>query len=364
MIRNFYILSLLIVVLTGCTSRENPVHVSPTTNVSENTQPTQITPCDHQANTNEKLIRPVFENNKVAQLQLSDSFATRIDFGAGNERIFITTNKGIYIVNITDGEVLCIIPDEDLSFSGMALSQDGALFASVNRHGKITLRNSVTGVMIHELQNGLFETEGAWNWAEFNRDGSLLVSSGYSQPVRVWDIANDQIVLETLGVHAAISPNGELLAVSGVNYMQIVAIASKTAYITRADSSTNPHIMDLQFSRDGSLLYALNTYSEINVWDVETGELVRTLNSCPDCTGWGWEVEYLRMSLSKDGEQLLLVVPSAVILWDTQTWTEIMVESSPRNDSIRDASISSDGEKIAIIRQSTGNMIHLLDVDQ
>jgi len=368
--KKFFILSLLVIIISGCISSPsaNPDIVFRSTNTPENPvsniatlQPTPLAPCNEQNLSSIQSINLIKDNNIINQIQLSDLYAKRIAFSSDGERIFLNTTKGIYVVNVVNGQTICFIPDENTSFTGIALSSDDSKFVSVNRYGKITLRNSITGVITHELHNGLLQSEVTWNWVEFNSDGTLLVSAGYFQPVRVWDTTSGQIVIETVGEHAAISPNGELLAVSGVNYMQIVNIAHKVAYITRVDDSTNPYILYLLFSRDGNFLYALNVYSEINIWDVKTGKLVHTLNPCLECTGWGWEIEYPRISVSADGRRLLSADPSKVILWDTQTWEKIADESNRDNHPIVDASISPDGKTIVI--NYDGSLIRFLYLD-
>jgi WD40 repeat protein len=369
----FFLFLFLVFVILGCVSPlANPATLLPPTNspeiitsvsITPTLQPTLTVPCDEQYLPSIQLIDLIIDNNKINQIQLSGLYVKRIDFNSDSTKLFLNTSRGIYIVDVTNGQTICVISDENTSFTGIALSPNGSLFASVNRYGEITLRDPVTGAIVHQLHNGLLQPENIWNWVEFNGDGSLLVSAGYFQPVRVWDTTSGQIILETLGIHAAISQNGELLAVSGSNYIQIINIADKEAYVTRVGDSTNPFILFLLFSRDGNFLYALNAYSEINVWDVKTGELVRTLNPCPDCTGWGWEVEYPRISHSVDGTQVLLADPMGIIMWNTQTWEKIFVDGGSRDTfPIVDASVSPNGKIIVINHDS--NLIRFLYLDQ
>jgi WD40 repeat protein len=330
------------------TSTNTPEKASVTATKSTPTlQPTPIIPCNNQDLPQVTLKR---EDNKVSQVQLPTGGADLVAFSSDSTKVYLSKDQGIYILNVSDARLICFIPNETPPSHGMTVSLNGSLLASVDIYGKITLRDAKSGVVIHEMQVALYQSPSR-TWLEFSDDGSLLVSSGYFQPVTVWDTKSGQVILETIGEHATISPDGKLIALRGSNYTQIINIQGKVATTTKVDdkadfrytTQTEPYFLYLLFSRDGNYLYGLNVYSEIKVWDVRTGELVRTANPCPDCTGWGWEIETPLMTLSVDGSKLLLVDPSQIILWDTQTWEKIMSEN---NIDFLDASISPDGQTI------------------
>lgn len=310
-------------------------------------QPTLLSPCDNRAINS--TITPLYQNSRIHEISLN---AGRIAFSSDSKKVFLNTPKGIYALNASDAQLICVIPK---SGYGMIVSQKGDLLAYTDIYGKVTLMNANSGIIIRELQATLYQSQSL-NWIEFNNDGSLLVSSGYFQPVTVWDTKSGQIILETIGDHAAISPDGRLLAIRGSNYIQIIDTQYKVALITKVDDKKEPHFLYLLFSQNGNYLYGLNVYSEIKVWDVHTGEIVQTINPytinpCLDGPCVGWEVESPRLTLSADGSKLLLVDPSQIILWNTQTWEKIMSESSFDRHPLSDASISPDGKKIIVTFQ-------------
>ena len=349
--------TLLTTICVGCSSSPANTVAAPT-NTPEKVsfiatesmltlQPTALTPCD-----NRKLAEttPTFQNNRIYQVQLDADFAVRVGFSSDSTKIFLNTSEGIYVLNASDAQLICIIPNKNASAYGMAVSQNGSLLASVDIYGNVTLMNANNGIVLHKMRIALYQFQSL-NWAEFSDDGSLLVTSGYFQPVTVWDTQSGQVILDTLGDHAAISPDGKLLALRGSNYTQIIDTQNKVALTTKVDEKKEPYFLYLLFSRDGNFLYGLNVYSEIKVWDVHTGELVRTINPCSNCAGFGWEVECPRITLSADGSKLLLVDPSQIILWNTQTWEKIMSENNFNNRPLSDASISPDGKKIVVTFQ-------------
>ncbi len=324
-----------------------------TSEITPNVQPTPLSPCDNQATSS--AIVPIYQNSRVYQIPLE---AGRISFSSDSEKVFLNTPKGIYVLNANDAQLICVIPNESSSAYGMAISQNGSFLAFIDIYGKITLIDANNGMVLREMRTALYESQRyesqSLNWVELSDDGSLLLSSGYFQPVTVWDTKSGQVVLETLGYHAAISPDGKFLALRGSNYIQIIDIEYREALITKVDDNKEQYFLNLLFSRDGNYLYGLNVNSEIKVWDVHTGEIVQTINPytnrpCLDspCTG-GWEVESPRITLSADGSKLLLVDPSQIILWNTQTWEKIMSENNSDNSPLFDASISPDGKKIIV----------------
>lgn len=357
--KNIILSSLIIFICVGCSSSPAiPVATSANTPKKESViatenmptlQPTPIIPCDNRELTE---IIPIFKDGRVDQVQLETKFAGRVGFSSDSTRVFLNTSEGIYVLNASDAQLICVIPNKNASAYGMAINKNGSLLVSIDIYGKITLMDANNGITIHQMQTALYQSQSL-NWAELNDDGSLLLSSGYFQPVTVWDTKSGQVVLETLGDHAAISPDGRLLALRGSNYTQIIDTQYKMALITKVDEKKEPYFLYLLFSRDGNLLYGLNIYSEIRVWDVHTGKLIRTINPCPDCIGYGWEVECPRITLSADGSKLLLIDPSQIILWNTQTWEKIMSESNFDNRPLFDASISPDGKKIVVTFQGS-----------
>lgn len=354
----FFLFVLMAILCFGCSFSPTSLVAVPT-NTSEKTlviptekstvQPTPLSPCDNQAINS--IITPLYQNNRIYEIPLN---AGRIAFNSDSKKVFLNTSNGIYVLDTSDAQLICVIPNKNASY-GMAVSRYGDLFAHINIYGKITLRDASSGIIIHEMQTALYQSQSL-NWIEFSDDGSLLVSSGYFQPVTVWDTKSGQVILETIGNHAAISPDGRLLALRGSNYTQIIDTQYKVALITKVDDKKEPYFLYLLFSRDGNYLYGLNVYSEIKVWDVHTGEIVQTINPyiikpCLDGPCLGWEVESPRLTLSADGSKLLLVDPSQIILWNTQTWEKIMSESNFDRHPISDASISPDGKKIIVTFQ-------------
>jgi len=278
--------------------------------------------------------------------------------------------NGIYIFDILNGKLQCILPNDynGASLIGLAFSTNGKILASTHRDGTIVLRDSNIGTTILELKSENYDAY--YGWISFDQNDSFIATSGYWQPVRVWDTKSGQLVqevatsnIEFTVSHATISPDGNYLAFVNMgkehSQVQIISIPTNKIQVVLKDSGDERYFL---YSNNGNFIYSLNGVSEVTVWNAITGEKLKTLNPyTKQCSNQcNWEVE-TRISLSKDSSRLLLEDPSKVILWDTQTWQELF---NGRNTDtyeyapIVDASINPNGNMISINYNYTA--IHFL----
>ena len=306
-------------------------------------------------------IAPVFSEDKT-EVGFLDGYVHRGVYNSDGTELYLSTLNGIYILDAQDFHLLCAIPDKDQSLNGMALSRNGDLLASMDEKGNILVIDTKKWKVVKILQAALYQSFDDCQ-VEFSDDGFSLVTWGAFEPIRVWDIQSGETIFETQGDYAAINPSGDLLAISDPDKLQILDISDNKVLFTRAIDKKDVASMDLLFSRDANFLFDLNLYSEVKIWDVKTGNLMRTLNQCSDCSGFGWEVSIPRLTLSNDGSRLLLVDPSEFILWNTQSWDRIMEEPALSSYPFSDASISPDGKKIVSITYEC-NKIEIHDISR
>lgn len=315
-----------------------------------------------------KSIETVFKDGKLEGINIKGNPQLQggnLEFSPDGSKLAISIYvrnsyllSGIFIISLTDGKLLCFVRDidNDTFATDFSFSPDGSMLATTYSDGSILLRNLSTGSIISEFKN-INHQSPSYSRISLNYDASFILTSGYFQPVRVWDTHTRQLIFEIKTdnmnkeiTHAAFNPDGNFVAmVSHSNGIRIFDLLSKKVEVTMKDSRDERYVL---FSSDGNFIYSLNNYSEVSVWDSHTGKKTQILNPYNEqCTGYcGWEVE-TRITLSKDGSLLLMETPTRIILWNTKTWQELI---NGRNENIRedvpivDASVNPNGTMIGI----------------
>lgn len=169
-----------------------------------------------------------------------------------------------YVLNIGHSDTL----------HSVAFSPDGALAASAGEDHSIKLW--------HVEGRGLLRTlRGHTGWVNsvaFSPDGASVLSGG-DDAVKLWDAATGKVIRtfpepseRTLVV--AFSPDGKQVVAAGKEKVVRVWDAATGKLLRMLDHDDT--VQALAFSRDGARL-ASSTNKELRLWDASTGALVRTI---------------------------------------------------------------------------------------
>jgi WD40 repeat protein len=160
----------------------------------------------------------------------------------------------------------------DLVFAA-AFAPDGSVVATgatAGDEGDVTLWNPVTGKELRDLT-----ATGTVRKLSFSPDGSLLVASGESDTVDVWNATTGAGVLE-LKVHtdyvrdAEFSPDGALLVTVGddrLAHIWDVRSGNEVAVLRGHTAAVNT----AAFSPDGALVVTASDDHTARLWDARTG---------------------------------------------------------------------------------------------
>ncbi len=146
----------------------------------------------------------------------------------------------------------------------------------------------------------------------FSADSAYVASSGHDGTIKLWDTRSGQelhtfqkSVNEVVGNHIAFSPQGSLLAAAEA----IWDVESKQVMHTLDRGKCGP----VAFSPDGSLLAATFFGQPIKLWDVASGQVVRTFEAQADNAAFNLE-------FSPDGAWLAAGGLSGTVrLWDVES---------------------------------------------
>ncbi len=201
----------------------------------------------------------------------------------------------------------------------VAFSPDGLTLASGSRDGAIMLWDIQTGKKLRTLEGH----EQPVSSVAFSPDGRTLASAGEPQSVdprlsrdgriKLWDTRTGERV-RTLEGHShtvgcvAFSPNGDVLASGGGWYDDTVRLwNTRTGEEDRILEGHTRGVNSIAFSPDGGRLASANSTS-IRLWDIRTGEHLRTL------------VHGVALfAFSPDGKTLAVGGAEAIEIWDAHS---------------------------------------------
>jgi WD40 repeat protein len=166
----------------------------------------------------------------------------------------------------------------------------------------------------------------------------LLASGTFEGTVRLWNAETGELkavlVEYSNGVDAvAFSPDGKLLASGGINLKLWDPVTGKLNREFKNSRVTEA----VAFSSDGKTL-ASGEGSQVQLWDVETGTLLRTLH--------GHAKSVRSVAFARDSSLLASASEDKTIrLWDSQTGksTHILTTS----DEVHAIAFSPDGSRLA-----------------
>lgn len=197
-------------------------------------------------------------------------------------------------------------------------------------------------------------------------DRSLLAIYSASRALEVWSCepiekVSELVILEqTRYPRAAFSRDLALVAVTN-RWNEIDLWNLETEELVNTLSGHRSNLFDLAFSPDGSLLASgggisggsTEADSFIGVWDVPTGELIAELPTADIGDNHS-------MLFTRDGGRLISGGNHRMIAWDTVTW-ERVYDSGPSYPGNSGIGLSPDGRLLAITTYS--NRIRLMNVD-
>ena len=149
---------------------------------------------------------------------------------------------------------------------------------------KIFLWNGATGEPIRDLVGHT----GAVTALASTPNGKIIVSGSLDNTVRIWDSVSGQLLHvcegHNAGVHAvSISPDGQYVVAgeAGNNdaTYNLKVWDLKTGQHIRDFAQIHHGVENIKFSESGLVLMTSSTEGDITLWDWETGEIIRTIET-------------------------------------------------------------------------------------
>jgi len=247
--------------------------------------------------------------------------------------------------NATSGELATKLrtPYEDTHF---AFSPDGKLLATAG--GKyVCVRRFPSN---EDLLPGGGHTAGVRFLAYLSR-GKLLASCGHDGRVLVWEVSQRRVIWEpavpTCAIAMAASPKGDLLAIGAWEHGVDVWDVSQKKCIKVLKAGRRELPCELVFSPDGGRLACGDGIGRVVIWNVDTGQVVRSWEPVHTDPLKSDSIESL--AWSPDGK-ILVAADGYRLRWlDTESGQVLRQMES--EDTLKSATLSPDGRLLALVRK-------------
>jgi WD40 repeat protein len=221
----------------------------------------------------------------------------------------------------------------------LAFSGDGKRLLGIGRQD-CTLWDTLTGKTL-EVPRGI----GPGLYAAASPDGTTVALAGLKS-LRSLSMTDDNEIRpfempENPVFNMVFSKNGATLAGFFTNSKGPYGVCLWEAGTGRRLHKLPPETMGtrLAFTPDGKILATSGINGPVLLWDVKTGEKIRTI---------GDSDVYWLIAFTRDGKGLLAVRKDGIVLWDVVTGIELRRFGTARSQAYYKAALAPDGKTLAV----------------
>lgn len=229
-------------------------------------------------------------------------------------------DRTVRIWDTSTGKTIRVFNGHKDEIYAVAFSPDNKMLASSDYGGKILIWSASSGRTLRTLQ-----TSG-WSVAiAFSPDSRQLAVGSQDRNITIYDALTGNILqtFETGSINTlAFSPDGRYLAAATG---AVVVWERQTGKISRTLRGHQGSIKDISFSKDSRFLASASLDKTARVWNVETGENVKTFQTATPIERtdsprpFKWKMPVTSVAFSPDGETLAAATGRAVHLWEIST---------------------------------------------
>ncbi|MDE0323976.1 MAG: sigma-70 family RNA polymerase sigma factor [Candidatus Poribacteria bacterium] len=223
------------------------------------------------------------------------------------------TSGEVTLWNVETGRNRTTLHGHTERISNISFSPDGVTLASGLRSGVVKLWDIKTGKTVHTYNR-------AGNLGVFSPDGKTLASAGW-RGIELWEVGRHKNVSSLKMLRAdirclAFSPDSQIIAWGNGDQVKLWKHASGSllGFIGLGITTLKGHtdeVHTVAFSPDGATLASAGRDKTVKLWDVSTGQNVRTLEHMKPVAD---------VAFSPDGKTLAAGrVGGEIELWDVST---------------------------------------------
>ncbi|MBC8350585.1 MAG: protein kinase [Planctomycetes bacterium] len=266
-------------------------------------------------------------------------------------RVFASggADGSIRVWNANTGEQSALLQSGSGEIKSIAFSPDGKQLAAANNQNKTVKLWNLSTTKVEKTFEG---HSGSVLCVAFSSDGQYIASGG--SEVIVWNVASGKAT-ETIhwpSQALAFSNDGDILAIAtlapGVRRIELWDM-KKGQIVQRLPSKHVSDVMSLALSPDGKLVATGSADKTIELWDVASGKLLKTLI--------GHANYVASLAFAPDGMTLASGSSDRTIkLWDVPSW-ELKSTLHGHSDHVYSVAFAPDGK--TLVSGSRDNSVRL-----
>lgn len=272
-----------------------------------------------------------------------------IAYSPDGRLLAVSSRVGIWLY---DSETLAVVSHlEGKEGGSIAFSPDGTMLASGG--SGFWADSEVSAVRLWRVADGallrIFEEHIVVVDLAFSPDGTKLAAEHDDNTIQLWQV-DDGLLLHTLKGPAewdrfdmAFSPDGNVLAWGGEDGEVLLWQVSDGSLLHSWQGDTDGDILCVAFSPDGTMLASGDDNGTISLWRVSDGSILQTLQ------GWGWTYS---IAFSPDGTMLVATdndyPQSRILVWQVSSG-ELLRTLGESSGEVYMVAFAPDGETIASI---------------